>query len=420
MAASIIAVFTGVAYGAATTQRVSVRSDGSGIDALSDGFPVMSADGNLVAFESKGRLTGGDDGRDYDVFVHNRATGLTARVSLRSNGTEVQGANSLSPRISGSGRFVAFQSDGGLTGHGGGIFLRDRRKGKTSQIARGSGISGLSLSGISANGQYVVFDSNRAFKPADTDTKPDVFVRDRSSRAVYEISVRSDGSQVRADCRTAGPLSISRDGRFVVFESRGQFTPGDPSGDDLFVRDRVAGTTERLAVGPNGLSPNDLGRPLISANGRYVAFTSHAALLLIDTNGTDDAYVFDRDTDMVALASVKTGGAQLPDRSIATSISGDGRYVLFVSQGPFTADDTNGRYDVFIHDMTTNDTTRASLGGNGGEVAADAGYARFGGIDHDHAGISADGRFAAFVSNAPFTPNDSGPYFDVFERGPLF
>src|SRR5262249_4022499 len=133
-------------------------------------------------------------------------------------------------------------------------------------------------------------------------------------------------------------VKISADGRFVVFASEAAgLVPDDTNGvSDVFVRDRVSGTTERASVDSNGVQGNapsgGPSDPSISADGRYVAFTSLASNLVPrDTNGYGDVFVRDRRTGTTERVSVGTGGAEAHHVSASPSISADGRYVAFTS-----------------------------------------------------------------------------------------
>src|SRR5262245_14744353 len=187
------------ATAAGVTTRVSVDSAGLEGNAESE-LAAVSADGRFVAFASlASNLVPGDTNDASDVFVHDRLTGRTERVSVDDRGRQGDGASGLigtggHPAISADGRFVAFPS-----------FATNLVRGDT-------------------NGPAIA----------------DVFVRDRLLGTTERVSVSSTGAQADADCDSP---AISADGRFVAFTSRTTtFVPNDPFTSDVFVRDRVAGT----------------------------------------------------------------------------------------------------------------------------------------------------------------------------------
>jgi hypothetical protein len=132
----------------------------------------------------------------------------------------------------------------------------------------------------------------------------------------------------------------------------------------------------------------------ISANGRYVAFTSEADnIVAADTNHVRDVFVRDLQTNTTSRVSVATGGTQGNGPSYSPAISGDGRYVTFVSDATnLVAGDTNATSDVFVRDTVANTTTRVSVQSGGGQFTSPS-------TEPD---ISADGAIVAFV-NTPST-----------------
>jgi archaellum component FlaF (FlaF/FlaG flagellin family) len=175
----------------ATTERASV--DSSGIQGnRNSGNPSISADGRYVAFDSAAtNLVPGDTNGLVDVFVHDRQTGRTTRVSVDSK--EIQGNNaSWEPSISADGRYVAFDSAAtnlvpGDTNYVVDVFVHDRQTGQTTRVSVDSnGIQAnqesVGLVGISADGRYVAFDSYATnLVPGDTNDLVDVFVHDSPS-----------------------------------------------------------------------------------------------------------------------------------------------------------------------------------------------------------------------------------------------
>jgi Tol biopolymer transport system component len=250
---------------------------------------------------------------------------------------------------------------------------------------------------VSSDGRFVAFMSLATnLVPGDTNGKSDVFVRDRLTGTTERVSVDSSGPEGDDDSGLYG-IGISADGRFVVFDSLADnLVAGDTNGtQDLFVRDRSSGTTERVSVATGGAEADSFSLyPSISADGRWVSFLSNATNLVPgDVNGFGDIFVHDRQSGATSLVSVDSNGAQGNHASFSSSISGDGRYVAFVSWasnlGPVDGNGTFG-YDVFVHDCVGGSTVGVSVdpsgaGGNG---------------DSDYAFISADGRFVTFETTA--------------------
>jgi Tol biopolymer transport system component len=180
----------------------------------------------------------------------------------------------------------------------------------------------------------------------------DVFVHDRQTGQTSRVSVASDGTQGDGDSRAS---SISADGRYVTFDSfASNLVPGDTNDAiDVFVHDRQTGQTSRISVASGGMEGNgDSGNALISANGRYVAFQSIANNLVHnDTNDLLDIFVHDRQTGQTSRVSVASAGTQGNGDSFWPSISANGRFVAFNSHANnLVPDDSNNSRDVFVHD----------------------------------------------------------------------
>lgn len=187
---------------------------------------------------------------------------------------------------------------------------------------------------------------------------------------IERVSVNS--SEIEGDSYSRNQ-SISADGRYVAFTSYStNLVSGDTNGvEDVFVRDRQTGETTRVSVSDVGAEGDDASwYPSISADGRYVAFVSYATNLISgDTNGKSDVFVHDRQTGETARVSVSDVGAEGNDASWYPSISMDGRYVAFASYASdLVAGDSNGGEDIFVHDRQTGITTRVSVDSAGVEA----------------------------------------------------
>jgi Tol biopolymer transport system component len=157
---------------------------------------------------------------------------------------------------------------------------------------------------------------------------------------------------------------LSADGRFVAFTSNAtNLVAGDTNRrSDVFVRDRETGTTERVSLGTNGRQGNgNSGEPALSADGRFVAFISSAGNLVPDdTNGIADVFVHDRRTGATERVSIGLSGSQPNSYSEEPALSADGRIVAFTSRATnLVPSDTNNAKDVFVHDRRTRVTQRA-------------------------------------------------------------
>jgi Tol biopolymer transport system component len=276
-----------------------------------------------------------------------------------------------------------------------------------------SGIEGNGVSAgnsISADGLHVAFASSATNLVAgDTNAVDDIFVRDLQTGTTTRVSVANSGAQ--ADNGSFSP-SISGDGRYIVFSSAAtNLVMGDTNlQTDIFVHDRVAGTTKRVSLGAGGAQANNSsGFPHVTPDGRYVLFFSLASNLVAgDTNAQEDTFVRDLQFNITTRASLDSAGAQGNNDSFSGAITPDGRYVAFESYASnLVAGDTNGVQDVFLRDLQLLTTTRVSVdsaGTQGNNVSVNA-------------SISADGRFVAFHSTSTnLVPSDTNGVKDAFVR----
>jgi Tol biopolymer transport system component len=382
------------------TARMSV--DSSGVEANGDSWgAAISGDGRFVAFQSYStNLVVNDTNGTWDVFVHDRTSGATDRASVDSFGNEGNASSySAGPSLSADGRFVAFGSIAwnlvfGDTNSVADVFVHDRSTGVTERVSVDSsgseGNADSDVAKISADGRYVAFHSFASNLVAgDTNGTGDVFIHDRSNGVTERISVDSFGAE--GDALSLYP-AISADGRFVAFQSDAtNLVSGDSNAlPDAFVHDRDTGATERISVDSFGLQANGAsGAVAVSADGRIVAFVSDSSNLVAgDSNGSTDAFVHDRSAGATSRVSVDSSGGEGNARSVALAMSSDGRCVTFFSDAsnlvPF---DTNLAADVFVHDQLTGLTERVSVDSSGTEAIGSSAGAL---------GMSADGGFVAF------------------------
>ena len=433
------------------TELVNVAFDGGLADGPS-GAAAVSADGGVVAFESDAtNLVSHDTNAARDVFVRDRAAGTTTRVSVVTGGGQLDGA-SYSPAISADGRFVAFASaaSNAVSGDTNGIadvFVHDRLTGETVRVSVGSngdqarcdpepvpacGDTSCPCFGsggprLSADGRVVAFDSDAIdLVPGDTNRASDVFVHDRATGQTRRTSVTAAGAQapcspVPQGCGSGAP-ALSADGTVVAFASAADLTGGAGVGTHVFVHDSSTGATDLVSLGQ---------RPALSADGRVVAFSADAVITPDDQNNEDDVYVYDRTTATLERPNVVV---RSDARSQAAAVSSDGRWVAFVSDASnLVPGDTNGGTDVFLLDTRSGALERASIASDGHEAACVRDIAKLGeevvGCQAAHdfcecllpavfgAEVSDDGRFVAFVGSANnLVEGDVNQGSDVFVR----
>ncbi len=398
------------------TTRVSIATNGVEADAGCYSSS-MSADGRYVVFSSSAsNLIANDTNGQSDIFVHDRQSGTTTRVSVDSSGGEGNAGSNL-PSLSGDGRYVTFASNASnlvandVNGQSD-IFIHDRQSGATTRMSlaiTGGGGDGLSVTPSLANGgRYVLFYSYASnLVTGDTNGEADVFVHDRQDGTISRVSLTTSGAEGNSSSLNS---SMSADGRYVAFLSfASNLVVNDTNGEgDVFVRDRQSGVTTRVSVDSLGVEGNVASyHASLSADGRYVAFTSRADNLINDdTNGQADVFVHDRQSGITTRVSVNSMGTEGNKASYGPSLSGDGRYVAFASSASnLVADDTNGEPDIFIHNRASGVTTRVSVNSMGTEG------------DKISSGpfLSVDGRYVTFTSLASnLVANDINENDDIF------
>jgi uncharacterized repeat protein (TIGR01451 family) len=270
---------------------------------------------------------------------------------------------SLAYKISADGRFIAFHTIAALvpqdTNNAVDVYVRDIQTGVTKLVSVATdGTAGNSISAIqaiSADGRFVAFVSEATnLIPNDiVDTNPNVYVRDLVAGTTELASVGSDGTH--ASVLFNGDLSISADGRFVAFSTLDSLVPADTfQGSDIYLHDRQTGTTDLIRQNSSGqVEDGESHSPSVSADGRFVAFQSLADNIVPETSlfQDEDIFVHDRQTATTYRISESTDGMKGNDRSLTSSISGDGLVVAFSSDATnLVLNDTNGVRDIFVHD----------------------------------------------------------------------
>jgi Tol biopolymer transport system component len=405
----------------ASTERVSVASDGAEAISFSGDDSSISADGRYIVFSSTAsNLVTGDIGGNRDVFLHDRVSNITKRISVASDGTEGN-HDSENPSISADGRYVVFQSSasnlvtGDMNGTFPDIFVHDLNFGTTTRVSvssNGSEANSPSFNPIiSANGRYVVFQSAASnLVVGDTNEKQDIFIHDRVFGMTERVSV--DSNAIQANDHSFDPY-LSADGQVVTFMSvANNLVPGDTQGSDIFVHDRSSGSTVRVSVASDGTQANDSSSiPSISADGQYVVFESYATnLVASDNNNTSDIFVHDRNDGSTTRVSVASNGTEGNFSSLTASITPDGHFVSFVSDASNLVDgDSNGVADLFVHDRIAGITSRISVANDGAEANG------WSGLNYEIPAMSADGHTIAFTSSASnLVVGDTNSTTDVF------
>jgi Tol biopolymer transport system component len=262
-------------------------------------------------------------------------------------------------------------------------------------------------SAVSADGRYIAFVSSSDDLVDDDDNEvKDIFVHDRNTGSIERVSL-GEGN-VEGNGESYSP-AISADGRFVAFESVASnlVSGGDNQSRDIFVRDRQSGTTELISVVNGQAADGNSRHPAVSDDGRYVAFYSLAAdIALNDDNGVGDVFVYDRQSGTMTAVSLTSGGEVGDGESRNTTISGDGQYIAFESMATdLVEDDGNDASDIFLYSLQGGSLERVSVNSDNDE-----------GEGHSfNADLSADGRYVVFQSQAEnLWVGDSNEKSDIF------
>ena len=350
---------------------------------------VASADGRYVAFSTEAALVPSDTNGDEDVYVRDTTDGVTVLVSHQHG--KVGNDHSFEPTISSDGRYVAFTTwatnlvTGDENGDALDVLVKDLQRDVLQRVSVTSNEQQSDKNSfspvISGNGRFVSFQTFGSYGAKDRDAKEDVYVRDLRNGTTRQASLLpGDDRDVR------GPVlngDISDDGRKVVFGYN----------QDLWVRDMVAGETLRFhheaAPAPcQDLPAGSAGRPTISGNGRFAAFSSCAADLPGESGDFVDVYRIDLSTGAIRRVHKQGDG-----HSFLPSLSRSGRYVAFGSEATnLVAGDDEGRTDAFVADLRAGTVTRVShapSGAGGNSTSGSTAVA-----------ISADGQTVVYTSYA--------------------
>lgn len=398
---------------AGVTLRVSEDAAGVGGNGFSD-LPVIDAGGDRVAFASyANNLVPGDTLNRQDVFVWDRgATPRIARASVSSSGAQGD-RDSRTPSIGNDARYVLFDSaatnlaPGQIATPSMQPFLHDRQTGATRALLTTAGQTTVGAGTLDSGGTGACVSSAAALDAIDQNgTIRDVFSQPLAGGA-WSLESRT---AIAVPAPAANGASIepetSPDGRFVVFASSATnldaAAVSRPSASDVYWLDRGTGAVERWPLAPGGLAPNGAsGSASVSADGRFVAFTSTATNLASGGTSAVHAYRLDRTTGTSTLLTAPvvagSGGGERPQ------LSDDGRLIVFQSTATgLVAGDTNGVRDVFLW-QESQPVRRLSVPAGGGQADLESRLPR----------LSGSGSHAVFVSAATnLVPGASTAGFD--------
>lgn len=389
---------------------------------LADGAstrPALSADGKEIAFDSVAtNLTLDANGAVRDIFLRDVVANATRLITQAPNG---DAANGPSSHAAIGGNVVAFQSDASnlVPGDGNGlrdVFARGARGPvvRVSEAAGGGDPNGVSSDAdVSADGRYVVFVSAASnLVPGDTNGVVDVFVRDLVAGSTQRVT---DGNGP-----SAAP-AISPDGGYVSFASAASnLVSGDDNGvQDVFMADLVRSRIERVSVSS---SEREQNRAVIepfpqvsdlSRDGLFVVFDSDATNLVRgDRNRDTDVFLRNTRRDVTIRVSLDKYGFEADNDSFNPSISPDGRFTVFQSFASRLAEGDGPKEDVFVYDRAIGAPTVLSVGARGQRRGKETSAQLL-----QRPRISADGRIAAFTSTASnLVADDANRVEDVFLR----
>jgi Tol biopolymer transport system component len=397
----------------AKTTLVSVSSSGEAANDAS-GNPALSGDGRFVAFASF--ATNLDPSAPGGLFVRDLKTGTTQLVAPASRGVQP-----IQPSFSANGRFVAYAEPDSFGD--GNIYLYDSKSGKTSVVTigrNGKPAGGRSQNpSVSANGRYVAFssDSKQLTRPQPVAPRNE-FVRDMKTGKTQQVNVTSNGKPGNGYCHHP---SISGDGRYVAYETQATNIVKGARGYNVYVRDLKRQRTIFASVSSSGKRANKGShRAAISGDGRYVAFVSKATnLVKHDKNHWADIFVRDLRKGKTKLVSVSSSGRQADHPSNAPAISNHGGFITFESSAKnLVPGGSDGKLHVFFRDEHSGKTVQVDVSSSGKSANVGVGVL----IDAytQSLAMSSDGRVAAFESPATnLVPGQTDGNDAVYLRGPL-
>jgi Tol biopolymer transport system component len=382
----------------------------------------ISADGRVLVFEDL--FFPPYNGATDNVAMRDTQTGYATPVNRFDGPDGFATGQAHFPSVTPDGRYVVFASRAHLTAGEPGdsafdVYVRDLLTGTTTLVSRATGAAGAKANAstnfsplhpaISANGRYVAWETDATnLSVFDTDTIPDVYVRDLQANTTALVS-DSTGLAPKNPGGSSQP-SVSADGQLIAFKSASRLTPDDTVdiGTDVYVRDMSSGAytlVSRASGAAGAVSNGSSFVPAISADGQSVAFVSNATNLDVDdADSRWDVYLRDLGSDATVLVSRASGvsgaksNGEVFSETRGPSISADGRFVSFENTGSnLSPDDADSTIDIFVRDLDSATTTLASrASGAAGTKAQDS---ALGGA------LSSDGRFITFSTLLPQDPS---------------
>ena len=359
----------------------------------------LTPDGRFVTYVAN---VTGSAGNNTAIYLWDAQTGTNLLISANTNNALPAANFCDQPVVSSNGQYVAFFSGStelaaNASGSGPFAYLRDVAAGMTLLLnadtnGASAGDSSMQTLDLSADGRCAVFESSLGSLVMNDDNRGyDVFLRNITNGSAELISARQPGlpSLTGVGSSTLSSQPVSQDGRYVTFASSADgLAPGNPSpaGSDVYVCDLFAGTNQIVSVGTLGSAASGISfEPVISGNGRYVAFTSAATnLIAADANNATDVFIRDlqmQATTLVSANTTRTGGGN--SDSYSPTISVDGRFILFVSKANnLTAGSFSGTDNLFLRDLQSG--TNYALTKTGQACAT----------------MTRDGHFVAFASTS--------------------
>ena len=377
----------------------------------------MTPDGRFVAFlaNTNGPRAGGYSYPYYDtcVLVWDGQTATTTLASGDSDNSVPTNSSCVWPSITPDGRFVLFlRSVTNLVANaptnGYHVYMRDLQGGTTTLVDTNSNgvgsINGpITIPQMTPDGRFVCFESPDASLVAgDRNRTSEVFARDLVAGAIELISARAPALSSVTPNGPSGlsAASLSADGRYLAFTSEADdLVLGDANGyRDVFLRDLLLGTNTLVSAATNGGAADGIStEAVISADGRYVAFTSSADNLVAgDNNSAMDVFIRDLQAGTTLLVSVDTSGTSSGNgASHLVAFSPDGRFVLFWSGARNLASGSFSGENLFLRDLQAGTSYALTYSGDG----------------FIHSGLhpnvmTPDGRFVIFARGFP----DAYPY----------